>query len=157
VSDRLSASIICDTFHLPPDLVKVILRMKGIERTILITDAVHVATLPPGKYSLVGTPIELQASGKVIKLGDSCLAGSALSMNRAVPLFMRQSDAPLPEALRAATMNPATLLSRAGLCREIAPGEPASLISFRFTPDALDIQTVCLAGEKVYSGASAAA
>lgn len=55
VLDQLSASLICDTFHLPPDLVKTIVRMKRIERCILITDATHVATLPPGSYSLVGT------------------------------------------------------------------------------------------------------
>ena len=48
--DRLSASIICDGFHLPPEVVQILVRVKGISRTILVTDAIHVAGRPPGPY-----------------------------------------------------------------------------------------------------------
>ena len=85
--DRLSASIICDGFHLPPEVVQILVRVKGISRTILVTDAIHVAGLPPGPYSLVGIPIELERSGRVIRVGSNSMAGSSLSMNRAVAVF----------------------------------------------------------------------
>jgi N-acetylglucosamine-6-phosphate deacetylase len=147
--DELSASIICDTFHLPPELVKVILRVKGIERCILITDAMYVATLPPGRYPIVGTEIDLLPNGKVVKWDGTCLGGSALSMNRAVPLFMRLSGAPLGDALRAATRNPAALLGR-GMCAKVASGEPANLVLARFTPDGLEVGATYLRGEEVY-------
>lgn len=64
-SAQLKVSLICDGFHLPPDFVRVVIGLKGIERCILITDAVHVATLPPGRYSLVGQEIELLPTGVV--------------------------------------------------------------------------------------------
>jgi N-acetylglucosamine-6-phosphate deacetylase len=148
--DELSASIICDTFHLPPDLVKVILRMKGIDRCLLVTDASHVATLTPGRYSLVGAEIELLPEGKVIKSDGACLAGSALAMNRAVALFMRLAGASLGDALRAATRTPATLLGRPGVCARVAPGEYANLLLARHRPDGLEVVATYLGGEEVY-------
>ena len=53
-TESLHASMICDGFHLPPDVVKVIVGVKGIDKCILITDAVHVALLPAGKIHVRG-------------------------------------------------------------------------------------------------------
>lgn len=145
--DQLSASLICDTFHLPPELVKVIFRVKGIERCILITDATHVATLPPGRYSLVGTPIELLPNGKVIRADGACLAGSAVSMNRAVCVFMQFAGVSLADALHAATRSPARLLGRPGICAELVPGQRANLLRARFHPDALEVDSLYLGGD----------
>ena len=146
---ELSASMICDTFHLPPDLVKVILRMKGIEGAILVTDATHVATLAPGRYTLVGTEIELLPNGKAIRTDGACLAGSTVTMNRAVALFMQLSGAPLAGALRAATRNPASLIGRR-VCAELTPGAPANLLLSRFHTDGLAVEALWLSGEEVY-------
>ncbi|MCI0388343.1 MAG: N-acetylglucosamine-6-phosphate deacetylase, partial [Acidobacteria bacterium] len=148
--DELSATIICDRFHLPSDVVKTILRMKGIERLILVTDAAHVTMLPPGQYTLSGVPIELRPDGKVVRIDDSCFAGSSLTMDRAIPLFMRLSGATLEDGLRAAGRNPAELLGRGGLCAALAPGQPANVVSFRFHPDALPVDSTWLRGERVY-------
>ena len=148
---ELAASIICDTFHLPEDLVRVVARMKGIERTILITDATHVATLPPGRYSLVGVPIELLPGGKVVRVDGNCLAGSAVTMNRAVAVFRQYTGLALAEALAAAATAPARLLARPQLCAELAPGERANLILFRPEPDALAIDRLWLGGEVLHA------
>ena len=149
--DQLSASIICDGFHLPADLVSVIYRLKTPGRCILITDATHVATLPPGRYSLVGTEIELLPDGKVIRADGGSLGGSSLSMNRAVSVFMRLAGAGLDEAIAAATRNPARLLRRPGVCARLAPGEPANILRFRPADEGLKIDAVYLAGEEVYT------
>src|SRR5208283_2647510 len=58
-TESLHASMICDGFHLSPDVVKVIVGVKGMDKCILVTDAVHVAKMPPGRYTLAGTEIEL--------------------------------------------------------------------------------------------------
>ena len=150
-SDQLKVSLICDGFHLPPDLVRVIYSVKGIQRCILITDAVHVAKLPPGRYSLVGLEIELLPSGQVVTLDRQCLAGSALSMNRAVTVFEKFAGVSLAEALQAATANPGRLLRRDGICTELVPGQPANLVTFRAGASALRIETVLLRGEQVYA------
>jgi N-acetylglucosamine-6-phosphate deacetylase len=152
-SDQLKVSLICDGFHLPPDLVRVVYSVKGIDRCILITDAVHVAKLPPGRYSLVGLEIELLPSGKVVAVNQQHLAGSALSMNRAVTVFEKFAGVSLCDALQAATANPGKLLRRDGICTDLVPGQPANLVTFRAEADALRIETVLLRGEQVYASA----
>ncbi len=149
-SDRLSAGLICDGFHLPPDVVRVASRVKGAERCILVTDAVHVAGLAPGRYTLVGVEIELLPNGQVVRMDRASLAGSALSMNRAVAVFQEYTGASLEVALQAATANPRRVLGRAAAATGLAAGQPADLVVFRPEPDALRIEKVLLQGEQVY-------
>ncbi|MDB6093492.1 MAG: N-acetylglucosamine-6-phosphate deacetylase [Verrucomicrobia bacterium] len=150
--DRLHASIICDGFHLPTDVVKVIFRAKGAARTILVTDAVHVALMPPGKYTLVGRGIELLASGKVIASPGQSMAGSALTMAQAVAGFMSLAGATLAEALRAATLTPASLLNRPSVCAKIEPGQTANLVIFHAQATRLAVEAVWLRGRPVFPG-----
>ncbi|MHB8655654.1 MAG: N-acetylglucosamine-6-phosphate deacetylase [Terriglobia bacterium] len=147
--DQLSASLICDGFHLPPDLVRVILCVKGIERCILITDAVHVAGMPPGRYTLVGLDIELLPSGQVVTANRRSMAGSAISMDRAISIFMQYTGVPLQDAVRAATANPSRLLRRYETCNELAEGQPANLTLFRMNGTALKVEALILGGEVV--------
>jgi len=148
--NELSASMICDTYHLPADLVKTIFRIKGVGRSILITDAMYVTGLPPGRYPLIGTEIDLLPEGKVVKADGACLGGSALSMDRAVARFMRLSGAALQDALQVAAATPAALLNRPGVCARIAEGEPANLLRARPATDSLTVEQTWLAGEEVY-------
>jgi N-acetylglucosamine-6-phosphate deacetylase len=148
--DSLQASLICDGFHLPPDVVKVIVAVKGIDKCILITDAVHVAQLPPGRYKLVGTDIDLLPSGQVVRADRVSMAGSALTMNRGVVVFMKYSQHPLASAIQVATANPANLLRRPTLCSQVAAGQPANLVLFRQEPDTLKVESVISRGRCVY-------
>ncbi len=147
--DRLSASVICDYFHLPADVVKTIYRVKGSGRCLLITDAVHVTGLPPGKYFLVTTPIELLPSGKVQQEGGRYLGGSALTMNRAVVNFMALAGTSLAEALDAATTAPARFLDLPGVCCAIEAGQPANVILFRRSGGRLIVERHIAAGEDI--------
>ena len=146
----LSASVICDGFHLPPDLVNVILLAKTIDRSILITDAVSAATLPPGIYRLLDTEVELLPNNKVVSREARTLAGSGASLNHVVDVFLRYTGAPLADALRAATFNPARLLGREGMCSEIAEGQAANLFLFRPELPDLGISRVISGGEEVF-------
>ena len=152
-SERLKASLICDGFHLPTDFVRAAFRIKGDDGCILITDAIHAATLPAGRYSLVGKEIELLPSGQVVTADRQSMAGSALSMNRAVRVFRKFADASLEHAIRAATRNPANLLGRREVCAEVAPGQIANLVLFEPGTEALEIKAVILRGEIVYVAA----
>ncbi len=147
--DQLAASFICDGFHLPRDLVRVIHRVKGIDRSVLITDAVHVAGLEPGRYRLVDQEIELLPTGQVVMADRRSMAGSALSMNRALRVFMDFAGVSLGQAIRAATATPACLLERFETCSEVAEGQPANLTTFRPGAGALEIEEVILAGETI--------
>ncbi len=147
---QLAASMICDGFHLPPDLVQVIHRAKGTDGCVLITDAVHVAGLAPGRYKLVGLDIELLPTGQVVMADRHSMAGSAVSMNRAVKVFMDYAGVTLGEAVQAATANPSRLLERFETCCEVREGQPANLALFRVGEDRLEIEKTLLKGEVVY-------
>lgn len=149
-NENLNVSLICDGFHLPLDLVNVVFRVKSVDRCILVTDAVHVAGLPPGRYTLVGRDIELLPSGQVVTLDRQSMAGSALGMNRAVVVFAKFAGADLSEALQAAATNPGRLLRRDEVCTDLVTGQWANLVLFRTERDALRVETVLLRGEEVY-------
>jgi N-acetylglucosamine-6-phosphate deacetylase len=151
VRPELSASIICDGFHIPPELAKVVFRMKGVGRCILVTDAIHVAGLPPGQYDLVGQKIELLPGGNVLLLERSSMAGSSLGMNRAVIGFTKLAEANLSEALEAATATPGRLLRRDGICTALDRGQWANLIFFKVESDSLRVEIAMLRGETVYT------
>jgi N-acetylglucosamine-6-phosphate deacetylase len=151
-ADELSASIICDGFHLPPDLVKVILGSKTISNCVLITDAVSAATMAPGRYKLVDTEIELLPSNQVVTGdGKKMMAGSAATLNRVVELFGRYTGAALHDALAAATANPARILGKTSVCSHIAEGQPANLFLFRREALIIKATRVFVGGEQVYN------
>jgi N-acetylglucosamine-6-phosphate deacetylase len=149
--DSLTVSLICDGFHLPRDVVKVATRVKGIGKCILTTDATHVANMPPGRYSLVGTEIELLPSGQVVTVDGRCMAGSSVTMDRCVSVFVKYAEVPLNYAIEAAAGNPARLIGRDGICSRIAKHQPANLVLFEHDGDTLNIKTVIMRGRTVYS------
>ena len=155
-SARLKASLICDGFHLPPDLVRVAYRMKGDDGCVLITDAIHAATLPPGRYSLVGQEVELLPTGQVVAADRRAMAGSTLSMPRAVSVFMEFAQASLEQAVRAATHNPGTLLNRDEVCAELTEGQIANLILFNPRKESIEVVAVLLQGKVVYASSAGA-
>jgi N-acetylglucosamine-6-phosphate deacetylase len=89
--DRLSASFIVDGMHLTDSFLRVAVRAKRIERSILVTDAVAPAMCAPGAYRLGEVDIELREDGRVVVRGGERLAGSSLRMDRAIgkwPAFL---------------------------------------------------------------------
>ncbi|HWK43091.1 MAG TPA: N-acetylglucosamine-6-phosphate deacetylase [Stellaceae bacterium] len=82
--DRLTASLIADGIHLPPHALKVMVRAKGPERCILVTDAVAAAASAPGTYDFAGMVVERDADGTVRVPGARSLAGSSLCLDAAV-------------------------------------------------------------------------
>jgi N-acetylglucosamine-6-phosphate deacetylase len=123
--DRLTADIIADGIHVHPEIVALFLRAKGPERAVLITDAISATGMGDGRYRLGGCEVEVR--------GERCeyqgrLAGSVLTLDRAVRNVMEFARWNLPEALRLATLNPARV---AGVSRRkgvIAPGADADIV-----------------------------
>jgi N-acetylglucosamine-6-phosphate deacetylase len=105
--DGLLASFIVDGHHLPPATVKSMIRAKTPARTILVTDAVAAAGMPPGRYTLGGLEVELSPTGRVAAPGAPNLAGSALRLDVAVGNTVRFTGLPLEEVVPMASTRPA--------------------------------------------------
>jgi N-acetylglucosamine-6-phosphate deacetylase len=109
-SDELLASFIVDGHHLPQSTVRAMIRAKGPSRTILVTDAIAAAGSPPGRYRLGSLEVELDPSGRVAAPGASNLAGSAVTMDRAVANTIRFTGLPLEDVLPMASTIPAAFI-----------------------------------------------
>ena len=144
--DRLSASLIADGHHLPDDMLKSIVRAKGVGRSILISDAVAVAGMPPGRYkSAVGGDVELAETGRLSLAGTEFLAGAASPLKDGIVHAMSGAGISLAESLRMATANPGRFVSGGGTLR---PGSKANLIRFSLSQDSkrMDVKGIWLAG-----------
>ena len=109
--DRLSAGFIFDGHHLPPAVMRTVVRAKGIERTILVTDALALAGLAPGVHaSAVGGDVELLPSGRVVLRGTPYLAGSAATLGVCLGNAVRHAGVTMQDAVRMVTANPSRLL-----------------------------------------------
>jgi len=124
--DALYAELICDGIHVAPEMVKLWWRCKGAERAILVTDAMSAAGMPDGEYQLGGFAVEV-AHGRAMARG--VLAGSVLTLDRALGNFVEFTGAPLEEALRLLTVNPALMTGVGDLAGPLAVGRPASFVA----------------------------
>jgi N-acetylglucosamine-6-phosphate deacetylase len=75
--DRLHVSLIADGHHLPEEFIRVVLTVKGTERTIVVSDGTHVSGMPPGNYPGFDGDIVLEEDGKLHDPARGCLAGSS--------------------------------------------------------------------------------
>ncbi len=149
--DRLAASFIVDGIHLSDTFLRVALRAKGIERSVLITDAVMPALCAPGPYTLGAVEVELKDDQRVVLRGGTRLAGSALSMERGIGNLIRLAGCSLTEAVTMATTNPARVGRVPGRLRGIQPGERADLVRFRHKDGAIEVLETFFSGRSVFA------
>ena len=103
-NDAINADIIADGIHVHPSMVQVFLKAKGSDRAVLITDATAATGMPEGQYMLGSLEVEVR-DGKC--LHDGKLAGSVLTLDRAVRNSMQFADLDLQQAVQLASLNPA--------------------------------------------------
>ena len=145
--DALMASLIVDGHHLPSYVVKNMIRCKGLDQIVLVTDAMAAAAAPPGKYRLGEVLAEVGPDGYVRLPGTPYLAGSALTMDRAVDNVTRFAGVSLDRAILLATRQPRRLFPDLGA--GLVPGACADLVVLREGPP-LTVETVIVEGEAVY-------
>jgi N-acetylglucosamine-6-phosphate deacetylase len=124
--DALFAEMICDGIHTAPEMAKLWWRAKGPEKAILVTDAMSATGMPDGEYQLGGFAVQV-ANGRAMARG--VLAGSVLTLDRALANFMEFTGAPLELAMRLLTVNPAAMTGLSDKAGSVAVGMPASLVA----------------------------
>jgi N-acetylglucosamine-6-phosphate deacetylase len=146
------ADFIVDGIHIGANFLKVALRAKGIERSVLVTDAAAPAGAAPGRYYLGEQAVDLTPDNRVVLAGQDKLAGSALCMDRGVENLMRMVGLPLSDAIRMATVNAASAGKVPGRINGLAAGDRADFVQFGWNAEAraISVTATWMSGRRVY-------
>jgi len=124
--ERVYCELIADGFHVHPSLIAMAAHLKG-DKLVLITDSIRFTGLPDGQYTLGWQTVTV--SGIECRLPDGTIAGSTLTMDRAVRNAHQMGGMPLAKALMAATANAAASIGETGR-GTLAPGQAADIAVF---------------------------
>jgi N-acetylglucosamine-6-phosphate deacetylase len=146
--DRLTASLIVDGHHLPPEVVKSFVRAKTPERCVIVSDLSGLAGLPPGRYASELCDLEILDDGRLVIAGQrQLLAGASQPIHIGVANVMRFTGVDLATAVRMASARPAAILgAEAG---ELKPGGPADLVLFHLR-ERIEVVATMVGGEVVH-------
>lgn len=125
--DQVYAELILDGIHVSFPAAKVLLKAKGLDKVMLITDSIEASGLPDGQYKLGNQPVYVKDNAARLK--DGTLAGSILALNDAVKNAYKNLDLTIYEAVNLASYNPAKNLNLIDL-GEIAVNKTADIIMF---------------------------
>jgi len=126
--DRIYAQVIADSIHVHPAMVKLLVRAKGIERTILITDAIRAAGLADGDYRL--GEMDVKVENGIARLASGSLAGSTLTLDQGLRNLMEFAELDFQNAIRTATSVPAEAMRISDYKGNIKAGADADLAIF---------------------------
>jgi len=146
-TDQLMVSLIVDGIHLPPDVVKNYVWAKGINRIVLTTDGMAGAGAPPGRYTLGDQEVEVTSDGTARSVSTSRLAGSTLTMDRAITNVILFSEIDLASAIRMAGKNGQKLFPE--VRGEMISGASADLVLFEYQKG-LAVRSTWIEGEKIF-------
>lgn len=130
--DRLTATFIADGHHLPADTFKAMLRAKGLDRAVLVSDSVSLGGMPPGRYEQpVGGTVEVSADGRIGVADTPYLAGAGMPLCGNVAMAIKMAGLSLADGLQLASANPGRFVGGRG---RLEVGAPADLIRFAWQP-----------------------
>lgn len=124
--DELTAELIADGIHVSKEAIKLLYKIKGKEKIILVTDAMEAKGLPEGEYELGGQKVYVKH--KTARLLNGTLAGSVLKMDEAIKNMVRYVDADLEDIVQMASVNPAKRLGVYDRKGSIEFGKDADLV-----------------------------
>ena len=150
IIDEMDVEIIADGVHLPAPLLKLVYKIKGADRTALITDAMRAAGMPPGESTLghIRNGLKVIVEDGVAKLPDrTSFAGSVATADRLVRTMVSMADVPLIDAVRMITRTPARILEVSDKRGSLAAGKDADVVIF---DQNIRIELTMIAGRIVY-------
>lgn len=145
--DQLIASIITDGIHLSRGVVRKYVQTKGLDRIILASDSMAGAGVPPGRYTLGELEVEVGPDRTARLKGAPRLAGSTLTMNRAITNVIQFAEIDLHSAIRMASKNAQKLFPE--VKGEMNPGSSADLVLFEYQGE-LVVRSTWIEGEKIF-------
>jgi N-acetylglucosamine-6-phosphate deacetylase len=125
-SENITVELICDGIHVHPASIRLVLERKGLENVCLITDSILAAGLGDGDYILGKLNITVKGDETRLKDGSS-LAGSVLTLNKAIKNVLDWTDLTLSQAVLMASLNPARVIGLHKDMGSIEKGKYANL------------------------------
>lgn len=147
--DDIDAEIIADGCHLPPELLRLIVKLKGTEHLVLVTDALRFTGLEEGAdvVDIYGNKLPYIVEDGVVKLSDrSAFAGSIATADRLVRNMVTKVGCSLEDAVRMMTVNPARMLKLDNL-GSLCPGYCSDIVLF---DDNIEVSRVIVRGRTVH-------
>ncbi len=144
-SPELTVEVIADGIHIHPIVLKILTKIKEGEKVVLITDAMRAAGLKEGTYDLGGQEV-IVTKGQA-RLKDGTLAGSVLTMDKAVKNMVNKIGIQLPKAIQMASFNPAKCLGIDDRKGSLEPGKDADIVILNKN---LEAELTIVAGKIVY-------
>ncbi|HEX8278999.1 MAG TPA: amidohydrolase family protein, partial [Segetibacter sp.] len=151
IIDEMDVEIIADGIHLPPPLLKLVYKIKGADKTALITDAMRAAGMPEGESILgnIDNGLKVLVEDGVAKLPDrSSFAGSVATTDRLVRSMVFMADVPLIDAIRMITTTPARILGISDKKGALVAGKDADIVLF---DSSIEIEMTIVKGRIVYN------
>lgn len=151
-SDKLSASIIADGFHLPSSVVKVILRAKTLDKVVLVSDIAVQGGMKPGIRKWGDIEVKVFEDGHLGLAGTEYLAGSGHLLNYSLAWLMNELNLSPGDAITLCTSNPQRLFFPSEPGPELKPGNTADLTLFNWNrgDPQIEVLTTWRQGKKVY-------
>ncbi len=145
VTSTLCCELIADNIHVHPAAQKILLEVKGVEKVVLVTDAIRAAGLPDGEYDLDGRSVDIRDGA--VRLPDGTLAGSTLTMERALKNIQKAAGKPLVELWSLTSLNAARQIGVSASKGSLEEGKDADLL---LLDDDYNVHLTVVEGELVY-------
>lgn len=144
--DRVFAQLIPDGFHVHPAVMKLVIRAKGVHRSILVSDANRGAGMPDGTYFL--GQVKVHTKDGIARNDQGGLAGSTIALDKGLRNAMQAAGLSLPEAIAMVTSTPASAMGIGATKGRLAPGCDADIVVL---DDDLNVKMTIVAGRVVFT------
>lgn len=144
---QISCELIADNIHVDPAVMKILLQVKGSERIILVSDAIRGAGLPDGEYAIDERTVTIR--DEQVRLPDGRLAGSVLTMERALGNLVSASGWSLQELWGTSSLNAARAIGESARRGSLEAGKLADLV---LLDDDFSVKLTVVEGEIVFEG-----
>lgn len=149
IGAAMDSDIVCelivDNLHVHPAMQRILLKVKGLDKIILVTDAMRASLLGDGEYDLGGQNVTVK-DGEA-RLPSGVIAGSILTLNQAVRNFIKNTGISLADAVRLVTLNPARQVKAEQDKGSIEVGKHADLILFN---DEIEVSAAFVKGNLLF-------
>jgi N-acetylglucosamine-6-phosphate deacetylase len=144
--DEVTAELIADNVHVHEGTMRLLMKAKGFNKIVLVSDSMPLAGMPNGEYDLMGFKVE--KDNDVLKLPSGQLAGSAVTLDKSLRIAVNQLGVPLRDATSMVTINPARVIKAGNRKGAIERGKDADLTILE--KDGLSVYATIIRGQIAY-------